>query len=506
MLTVEDYGTIRRAHRDGMAIRAIARQFHHSRRNVRAALARAEPEPYTRTKDRDAPKLGSFKPIIEQILADDEHAPPKQRHTAMQVFRRLVGEQGYAGGYDQVRRYISGHRQRHEVTFIPLSHDPGQRLELDFGHIYADFPDGRRQVPVLLAAWSFSNFAFAISLPTERIEAILAGMVAAFEFFGCVAKEAWWDNPKTVAINILRGRDRQMNTRYAALASHYGFEPLFCMPRTATEKPDVEHKVYDLQRRWCTPVPKVADHQELNAHLLRCCRADLERTCAGQTQTIGQRFAMDKAAALALPTHAFDPCVREPRQVDKYQTVAFDSNRYSVPRRWAFQAVTVNAYVDHIQIVAGHQTVASHPRSYGRSEQVLDPMHYLVTLGRRPGALDHSGVYRNWQLPAAFLDLRTALEERHGAHAGSRQFIRVLQLMPEHPVGRVVAAIGQCRSKGLLDAESICSQANHLAVRSGHTLSADETPVESLAVQIQVPRPDLSRFNQLLTIGEPSHV
>jgi hypothetical protein len=40
-----------------------------------------------------------------------------------------------------------------------------------------------------------------------------------------------------------------MNIRYAALASHYGFEPLFCMPRTATEKPDVEHKVYDLQRR-----------------------------------------------------------------------------------------------------------------------------------------------------------------------------------------------------------------------------------------------------------------
>jgi hypothetical protein len=361
-------------------------------------------------------------------------------------------------------------------------------------------------VPVLMAAWSFSNFAFAISLPTERIEAILAGMVAGFAFFGCVAREAWWDNPKTVAVNILRGRDRQMNTRYAALASHYAFEPLFCMPRTVTEKPDVEHKVYDLQRRWCTPVPKVADHDELNAHLLRCCLADLDRTCAGQTQTIGQRFAMDKAAALALPTHAFDPCVREPRQVDKYQTVAFDSNRYSVPRRWAFQAVTVKAYVDHVEIVAGHQTVASHPRCYDRSQQVLDPMHYLVTLGRRPGALDHSGVYRNWQLPAAFLDLRTALEERHGAHAGSRQFIRVLQLLPEHPVGRVVQAIGQCRSKGLTDAQSICGQAEHLAVAQNHPLAAGETPAESLAVQIQVPRPDLSRFNQLLAIGEPSHV
>jgi len=252
MLSVEDYGVIRRARRDGMSLRAVARQFHHSRRKVREALASPEPQPYTRTKEADAPKLGAFKATIDQILADDELAPPKQRHTAMQVFRRLRDEQGSAGGYDQVRRCISGHRQRHEATFIPLSHDPGQRLELDFGHIYADFPDGRRQVPVLVPTWSFSNFAFAISLPTERIEAILAGMVAAFEFFGCVAREGWWDNPRTVATGILRGRERQVNIRYAALASHYEFEPLFCLPAVATEKPDVEHKVYDLQRRRCT--------------------------------------------------------------------------------------------------------------------------------------------------------------------------------------------------------------------------------------------------------------
>jgi transposase len=503
MLTVEDYGVIRRAHRDGMGIRAIARQFHHSRRKVRDALASPEPLPYTRAKEPDAPKLGPFKATIDQILAADELAPPKQRHTAMQVFRRLRDEHDYAGGYDQVRRYVAGHRRRHEVTFIPLSHDPGQRMELDFGHIYADFPDGRRQVPVLIPTWSFSHFAFAISLPTERIEAILAGMVAAFEFFGCVAREAWWDNPRTVATRILRGRQRQMNVRYAALASHYSFEPLFCMPAAATEKPAVEHKVYDLQRRWCTPVPKVLDLEDLNAHLRRCCLAELDRTCAGQTQTIGQRFAMDKAAALALPIHAFDPCIRESKKVDKFQTVALDSNRYSVPRRWAFQSVTVKAYVDRIEIVANHQVVARHERSYGRSQQVLDPMHFLVTLGRRPGALDHSGVYRNWQLPAAFTELRAALEERHGPHAGSRQYIRVLQLLAEHPQARVLQAIEYCRTRNLLDAEVIRSQANRLALRHVGATEADASA--ALAVQIQVPRADLSRFNQLLSIGEPVH-
>lgn len=98
MLTVEDYGRIRRAHRDGMTVREIAQTFCHSRRKVREALREAEPRRYTRTKEPLAPKLGPFRPVIDEILAADEQAPPKQRHTATQVFRRLVQEHNYAGG------------------------------------------------------------------------------------------------------------------------------------------------------------------------------------------------------------------------------------------------------------------------------------------------------------------------------------------------------------------------------------------------------------------------
>jgi len=152
MLTVDDYGKIRRAHRDGMSIRAIARTFGHSRRKVREVLNEAQPRPYTRNKPPPAPVLGTFHTAIDAILAADEQAPPKQRHTAMQVYRRLRDENGYPGSYDQVRRYIGRSRREHRETFIPLAHDPGQRLEADFGHIHVDFPEGRRLVPVLITA------------------------------------------------------------------------------------------------------------------------------------------------------------------------------------------------------------------------------------------------------------------------------------------------------------------------------------------------------------------
>ena len=111
MLTVDDYGRIRRAYRDRMSIRAIARTFHHSRPKIRQVLVEPEPTPYTLTAERPAPKLGPFKRLIDQILADDQQAPRKQRHTAAQIFRRLRDEHGYTGGYDQVRRYVGQHRR-----------------------------------------------------------------------------------------------------------------------------------------------------------------------------------------------------------------------------------------------------------------------------------------------------------------------------------------------------------------------------------------------------------
>lgn len=497
MLTVFQYGDIRRARRDGMSVREIARSFHHSRRKVRQILAEAEPRPYTRTQPTPAPVLGAFHGVIDTILAFDENAPPKQRHTAMQVYRRLRDEHAYRGSYDQVRRYVGQHRRERRETFIPLAHDPGQRLEADFGHIYVDFPAGRKQVPVLVAVWSYSNYPFVMAMPSERTEAILTGMVEAFAFFECVPHEVWWDNPRTVVSQIFAGRERRVNERYAALASHYTFDPLFCMPARGNEKPYAETRVRVMQRQWATPVPSVADLSALNAMFRARCVDEVKRTVAGHAESIGQRFAQDRAAALALPAHRFDACVLQAGQVDKYQTVRFDRNRYSVPRACAFQSVMVKAYIDRIEVVAGGDVVARHTRSYGRDEQILDPLHYLAALGRRPAALDHAPVLRDWQLAACFTQLRETLEKRLGKAAG-RHFVRVLQLLGEHPMQRVQAVIEASLAKGEADADRIIAQ-----VRRRAALNSGAPTLEAIPLcQYQVPRPELSRFDQLLTHGD----
>jgi len=502
MLTVNHYARIRGAHRDGMSVCEIARRFHHSRRKVRAVLkGDGEPTPYTKRKDPHRPKLGRFVGFIDEILSADEQAPPKQRHTAMRIFERLKAD-GYQGGYDAVRRYVTKRGKKERETFIPLSHDPSQRLEADFGQIYVDFPEGRRAVSVLILVWSYSNYPFAVALPTQRTEAILEGMVQGFEYFGCVPREVWWDNPKTVALEILIGRERRMHSRYAALASHYVFDPLFCMPARGNEKPSVENRVKTLQRRWSTPVPKAKDLDALNAYLLECCLAERQRNRHGTDKTIGEQFEQDREAASALPRHAFDPCVSRPAKVDKYQLVRFETVQYSVPRAYAFETVTAKGYVDRVDIVHGDRLVASHRRSYDSGDQVLDPLHYLAALGRRPAALDHSDVYRRWKLPVVFEQLRERLEKRHGSRPGVRQYIRVLQLLAEHPLRRVQYVVERLCGNEELDAAWITRRVADRAARDAEKRSTAELEDQSPEVaQVSVPDPDLTVYDHFLSHG-----
>jgi hypothetical protein len=94
MLTVEKYAWIRRAHRDGMSIRELARRFHHSRRKIREIVKTPEPRPYVRLKPV-ASILDGYKPVIDALhdrlgLGKQARAQPRHRgERTAQAFRVL---------------------------------------------------------------------------------------------------------------------------------------------------------------------------------------------------------------------------------------------------------------------------------------------------------------------------------------------------------------------------------------------------------------------------------
>lgn len=131
---------------------------------------------------------------------------------------------------------------------------------------------------------------------------------------------------------------------------------------------------------------------------------------------------------------------------------------------------------------------------------ILDPIHYLATLGRKPGALDHSPVFRDGKLPACFAGLRAELEEIHGVMSGSRRFVTVLQLLGEHPMSRVSQAIETCRREQLPSAETVTQRTRSLASIEATKRNPMAASAEVLtSPRVDVPLPDLSRFNQLLS-------
>ena len=125
--------------------------------------------------------------------------------------------------------------------------------------------------------------------------------------------------------------------------------------------------------------------------------------------------------------------------------------------------MTVKGYVDQVVIVSGGELIATHARSMERGTMIPDPIHYLATLERKPGALDHSPVYRDWKLPACFAVLRTELEQHHGPAAGVRRYVRVLQLLGEHPLERVRQAVEDCRRARVISAEAIIQRTRTLS-------------------------------------------
>jgi hypothetical protein len=171
-----------------------------------------------------------------------------------------------------------------------------------------------------------------------------------------------------------------------------------------------------------------------------------------------------------------------------------------VPRPFAFQMVTVKGDVAKVVIVANGQVVATHARSLDKPTMILDPLHYLATLGRKPGALDHAPVFRDWKLPACFADMRTDLEQFYGVLSGSRRFVRVLQLLGEHPMTRVTQAIEACQREHLNSAEAVIQRVRSLAAIEATTRGASPMAPEAVTTtRVHVPFPDLSRFDQLLS-------
>jgi hypothetical protein len=84
---------------------------------------------------------------------------------------------------------------------------------------------------------------------------------------------------------------------------------------------------------------------------------------------------------------------------------------------------------------------------------VLDPLHYLPVLHRKPHELDHALAFHRWTLPLIYERFRRELERR--SETGLREYVDVLSLLQQFPQGKVTSALRRAAAVQTFSAQAV---------------------------------------------------
>lgn len=233
MLTQENQVEIRVLARQGMGIRAIARQLEVSRNTVRRVLRGEAPHRYG-PRRRRATKLDAYKPYVcMRVQAAGAVRLPAP------VLLREIREQGYAGSLTQLKVYLAEIRPRpKEEPLIRFETEPGQQMQVDF----VVFKRCGVRLSAFVATLGYSRMSFVRFVSEETWPTVKACLEAAFGYFGGVPREVLFDNMKTVVIerNAYGRGQHRLHAGLLALSRDLGFTVRLCRPYRAKTKGKVE--------------------------------------------------------------------------------------------------------------------------------------------------------------------------------------------------------------------------------------------------------------------------
>jgi transposase len=430
---------------EGRSQRAVARELGLARVTVRKYLEQADaarkPE-----AERRRPVWELVAPRFESLLTESaQWTGGKQQLTATRLHELLVAE-GQRVGVTLVKEAVAEWKRQRREVFVPLTYRPGDLAEVDFFEVLIEVDGTRRKAWLFLMRLMYSGRDFAWIYERQDQISFLDGHVRAFAHFGAVPGRLAYDNLRAAVVRILVGGERALTPRFAALASHYLFEPCFCRPGEGHDKGGVEARGKAVRQQALVPIPSAPTLAVINLALLARMDARLEtgRDLAGQT--IGTRFAEETPHFRGLPV----PFVAEATTlgtVSPRALVRLEGAVYSVPCRWAGLDLIARIGATTVTIVGREGIPIVHPRKrFG--QRSIDYRHYLPELARKPQAVrqvlpellrDLGGPF-----PAVWDHFHTAHRPREAA----RLFAKVLGQLDTHGFAVVVPAVEAALRRG----------------------------------------------------------
>lgn len=487
-------GRVRRLYyRDGLSLSEIARRTGLTRKTVRRWLKAAEgTQPRYRRRPAEDTKISPFAEQLTKALEIDVHRPKRDRRTALKLFREIQGG-GFDGDYSRVTEFVRHWRENSAQAlvkaYVPLRFELGEAFQFDWSEERLVVGGVWRKILAAHLKLCASRAFVLQAYPTQSHEMLFDAHTRSFAALGGIARRGIYDNMKTAVDKVKKGKGRTINTRFAAMASHYLFDPDFCNVASGWEKGVVEKNVQDSRRRIWQEAAKerFGSFTELNLWLLARCRTlwhELRHTEYGDL-TIAEMLEHEQPHLMPMVT-PFDGYVETLGKVSSTCLVHFDRSRYSAPCELVGQMVSVRIYPERIDLVAHDAVVTSHSRCFERDQTRYDWQHYIPLLERKPGALRNGAPFAD--MPEPLLRLRDLLLKREG---GDRVMARVLATVPKSGLEAVLVAVDLVLESGNASAEHIENVLNRLK----------HTPVpESVDTALQVseaPLANTERYDSL---------
>jgi len=487
--------------RDQLSIREIARRTGLSRNTIRKYLRSDIVEPKFKVPDRPS-KLDAFADQLAHWLKTEASKPRKQKRTLKQLHADLVAL-GYQGSYGRVAAFARAwkeERQREQQssgrgTFVPLVFQPGEAFQFDWSEDLAIVGGERIKLQVAHFKLSHSRAFFLRAYLLQTHEMLFDAHYHGFRVLGGVPRRGIYDNMRTDVDRVGVGKERQINARFSAMASHYLFDMDFCNPASGWEKGQVEKNVQDSRHRLWQLAPCFPTVDALNDWLEQRCRELWREIPHGsQPGTIADVWESETACLMPLP-RPFDGFVEYSKRVSPTCLVHLERNRYSVPASFANRPISLRVYPHRIVVAAEGQIVCEHQRVIDRShsrqgQTIYDWRHYLAVIQRKPGALRNGAPFA--ELPEAFRRLQQHLLKYPG---GDREMVEIMALVLQHDEQAVLCAVELALNDGAPTKTHILNLLHRLIDGKSSAPPTVDTP-QALSLASE-PRADVERYDTL---------
>lgn len=432
MIDYETFARIKHLHEQmGLGAAQIARELGLDERTVRAKLAAKQFLP--RKSVQRPSKLDPFKGSVVKMV---ESYP----YSAQQIFQRL-GEEGFTGGYTAVKKFVRKVRPKRTKAYLTLAFAPGECAQVDWGS-YGSVRVGEttRRLSFFVMVLCYSRQMYVEFTVSQTMEHFLACHQNAFQAFGGVPGRIMIDNLKTGVLKHAPGEAPVFNPKYLDFAQHHGFGISACGVAKGNEKGRVENGVGYVKKNFLAGAD-LPDFAALHPAVRIWLDTVANVRIHGETRKQPAEMLLAERPHLRpLPTRPYDVATVTLVRASSQFRVTLDSNRYSVPARFAGQRLTLRAYPDRLCFYHEESLIARHSRSYERGRDFEDPDHPKELVAQRKKARDQHLFQRFLALSPGSLDYYRALEKRHlnsGHHV--RRIVALAEIHGEEAVADAIA-------------------------------------------------------------------